>query len=134
MGIELPEFQRRWVKKLQRGRPTLRELYDKLCPVDAGAVGPLGTCTTCGRQIKEPPEPDPVPNGVMVPVDEEKAERLREFYKRLNAQRKEREAPAKAERKKEVQRLPGETVPDDPPKGRDWAAVLDADGRPRHLI
>jgi hypothetical protein len=76
MGIELPESQRRWVKKLQRGRPTLRELYDKLCPVDAGAVGPLGTCTTCGRQIKEPPEPDPVPNGVMVPVDEEKAERL----------------------------------------------------------
>jgi hypothetical protein len=123
VAIELPEFGRRWERKLKKGRESLRELYDRTCPVDAGAISELGTCKTCGRQIKEPPEPDPIPPGTQIPVDPEKAELQKQFYKRVNAQQKEREQRAAAKTKHTSEA--DESA--DPPK-RDWVGVLDQIG------
>jgi hypothetical protein len=60
MGIELPEFQRRLERKVKKGRPGLRAMYERLCSVDGVEASQLGACPVCGRQILPPPEPDPI--------------------------------------------------------------------------
>jgi hypothetical protein len=72
MGIELREFHDRLLKKCTEKDKRLKALYDTVCPVDAGVLSPLGTCTVYGRQVHEPPEPDPIPDDVLRPVDPEK--------------------------------------------------------------
>jgi hypothetical protein len=96
MGLETPAFQRRLIKKLQKGRPTLQELLERICPKDGVPVTSAGACPVCRAQIQEPPEPDPIPDGVMRPVDPAKAELQRQFYARLARQRAEREGRSRS--------------------------------------
>jgi hypothetical protein len=109
--------------------PGLKALLERTCPVDGVQASELGTCRVCGRQIVAPPEPDPVPDGVMRPVDPEKAALQKAFYARYAREKAEREK-AEAERqnpKKDIKLLPGESLPGDLPK-RDWAQVLTQHG------
>jgi hypothetical protein len=133
MGIEHPEFQRRLIRKIKQKDHDLAKLYARTCEKDGvQANASTGICHVCGRQVFQV-ERDPIPDDVQRFVDPAKAALQRQFYTRLETQRRERErAAAEAERKKNVTLLPGESLPGDPPK-RDWARYLDQHGYPRRL-
>jgi hypothetical protein len=122
MGIELNEFHRRLRRRLVTKGDQLNEFLAGLCPVDRIPLPDSGVCRVCGRQVREPVEQDPIPAGVMVPVDEAKAARLREFYRRYNAERRQRDEAEAAARKTS-------TTQPEPERGRDWSRVVTSDGR-----
>ena len=127
MGIENASFHRRLQRKMRSKDARLAELYSRTCTVcGVQANAETGECGTCGRQVIEI-EPDPVPDNVMRPVDPQKAEAQRAFYARLEKQRIEREQAAVHQPKRDVQRLPGESLPGDAPK-RDYTTALRALG------
>lgn len=136
MGIELREFHERLIKKCNEKNKRLKKLYSRTCETCGKPAEPsTGTCGTCGRQVFQV-ERDPVPAGVMIPVDPEKAQRLKEFYARLERQQKEREQVAAATRPTapstgttDVRRLPGESLPgEESEEKRDWSRALAAVG------
>ena len=126
MGIELPEFQRRFERKTRKQGAGLKALYGRTCEKDGvEADAATGRCRVCRRQVF-PVEHDPVPAGVLRPVDPAKAQLQRDFYARLERQRQEREQ-AETQPKRDVQLLPGESLPGDEEK-RDWSKALRALG------
>jgi hypothetical protein len=128
MGIEHAAFHRRLQRKMRSKDARLAELYARTCTVCGKPADPsTGTCGTCGRQVFQV-ERDPVPAGVMRPVDPEKAQRLKEFYARLERQQKEREKAATPTPPRTVERLPGESLPGEEPEKRDWSRALAAVG------
>jgi hypothetical protein len=107
----------------------LKELYARTCTVDGvEADASTSRCRVCGRQVFQV-ERDPIPPGVPVSLDPEKAALQRRFYERVERQREQ--AAAETEPKKSVTLLPGESLPGDPPK-RDWSRIIDASGRLRY--
>ncbi len=128
MAIELPEFQRRFEKKLRKGRPGLKALLERTCEVDSVQADPSkGQCRVCRRQVFQV-ERDPIPPDVPRFVDQEKAALQKQFYGRLERQRKEREQEELARQQpKKVELFPGESLPDQEPK-RDWSRYVDANG------
>jgi hypothetical protein len=132
MGIELREFHERLLKKCHEKDKRLKALYGRTCTVCGVQADPVsGLCGVCGRQAFQV-ERDPVPPDVLRPVDPEKAERLKEFYERLARQQKEREkAATQPTPTRDVERLPGESLPGEEPAKRDWATALAAVGLKR---
>jgi hypothetical protein len=127
VGIENAVFHRRLQRKMRSKDARLAELYSRTCTVcGVPAHAETGVCGTCGRQVFQV-ERDPIPPGAQIPVDEEKAAALKAFYQRLNDQRAEREKPKP---QRDVERLPGESLPGEPAK-RDWRLALNALGMTR---
>jgi hypothetical protein len=121
MGIETSQFHRRHDKALRRSGQKLEELYDKLCPVDAGLVGEDGRCSTCARQIREPkPAFDFVPEPGM---SSEQIEAQTAFWARVESQRREREQQEAAAATKK------KTPPEH--QGRDYSRYFDSAGNVR---
>jgi hypothetical protein len=127
MGIELREFHERLLKKCHEKDKRLKALYGRTCTVCGVQADPVsGLCGVCGRQAFQV-ERDPVPPDVLRPVDPEKAERLKEFYERLARPQTEREkAATQPTPTRDVERLPGESLPGEEPAKRDWATALAA--------
>jgi hypothetical protein len=123
MPIELREFHQRQQKALRRHADTLGELYARLCELDAGVVRDDGTCSTCGRQVREvKPEHDFVQPPDM---SDQQAEAQRQFWERRDRELREREEQAAAATTKKKPAA-------EEPKGRDFTKVLDSSGNVRY--
>jgi uncharacterized Zn finger protein (UPF0148 family) len=130
MALELPEFGRRFEKKLKKTRPGLKALLERTCEKDGTQTDPsTGRCPVCRAQIVQI-ERDPVPADVLRPVDPAKSELQKQFYARLERQRKEREQEELARQQpKKVELLPGESLPDqESATKRDWSKYIGLDG------
>ena len=117
MGIELRAAQQRMTKKLKQYDHRLAELTKTICPIDGVPQNEQGRCPVCSTVITPP---DPIPAGVQIPVDDEKAERLRAFYARAVREKAERE-----------QTTPTSKKQDETSTRRDWRRVLTSEGRVR---
>jgi hypothetical protein len=117
-------------RKLRKTRPGLKALLERTCEVDGVQASERGVCPVCGRQVFQV-ERDPVPDNVMRPVDPAKAPVAKQFYARLERQRKEREQEELARQQpKKVELLPGESLPSgqESETKRDWSKYIGPDG------
>jgi hypothetical protein len=133
MAIEGPEFQRRWERKLKKTRPGLKALLERTCEIDGVQASERGVCPVCGRQVFQV-ERDPVPADVLRPIDPAKAELQKQFYARLERQRKEREQEELARQQpRKIELRPGESLPgQESETKRDWSKYIGPDGFVRH--
>lgn len=129
MGIELREHHERLQAAVNERAKSLAERLLGICPVDGREADGNGLCPVCRRVVVAPPsdeeiaeldEEEPSPDAV-------KAAAKRLFLARLERQRAEREEQARQHAKPRTH-----VRPEDEPRGRNWAAVVDSQGRIRH--
>jgi hypothetical protein len=131
MGIELREHHERLQAAVNERAKSLAERLLGICPIDGREAGSNGLCPVCRRVVTPPPsdeeiselddvDKDPSPDAV-------KAAARRLFLERLARQRAEREEQARQQAKPRTH-----LRPEDEPRGRNWADVVDSNGRIRH--